>query len=114
APLIISGRTYDLTPNNGTYGQLTNGVTAADAIGKADRPLQILQAEDSVRARTNLGIFEVTGKPATVEVRLFLPDSKVSAATQIPLPTNGVIQFPVIQSSGLCYSYTARTSTRDV
>ncbi|HUK36767.1 MAG TPA: hypothetical protein VLV86_22785, partial [Vicinamibacterales bacterium] len=113
APLVVSGRTYDLT-DNGTYGQLTTAVTSADAIGQGDQPLQILQAEDSVRQRTNLGIFEVTGKPATVQVTLFLPDSKVSPSTQIPLPANGFIQIPVIQSFGLSDVYNARVSLKVV
>jgi len=106
-PLVISGRTYNLT-NNGTFGQLTTAVTAATAIGQGDKPLQILQTEDSVRDRTNVGIFEVTGQPATVQVSLFLPDSKFSPSTQIPLPANGFIQIPVIQSFGLSNVYNAR------
>ena len=113
-PLIVSGRTYNLTSNGGTYGQLTTAVTAADAIGKGDKPLHVLQTEDSVRQRTNVGIFEVTGKPAVVEISVFLPDSKVSPSTQIPLPANGFIQIPVIQSFGLTNVYNARVSMRVV
>src|SRR5262249_45646901 len=114
APLVISGRTYNLTSNGGTYGQLTTAVTAADAIGKGDKPLQVLQTENSVRQRTNVGIVEVTGKPATVEVTVFLPGSKVAPSTQIPLPANGFIQIPVIQSLGLSNVYNARVSMRVV
>jgi hypothetical protein len=73
-----------------------------------------VQAEDSVRERTNLGIFEVTGKPATVEVTLFLPDSKVAPSTQIPLPANGFVQIPVISSFGLSNVYNARVSLKVV
>ncbi|HUK33020.1 MAG TPA: DUF11 domain-containing protein [Vicinamibacterales bacterium] len=112
-PLEVSGRTYDLT-SNGTFGQLQTAVTSADAIGQGDGPLQILQAEDSVRERTNLGLVEVTGKPATVEVSLFLPDSKVAPSTQIPLPANGFVQIPVIQSFGLSNVYNARISLKVV
>jgi len=114
APLVVSGRTYNLTANGGTFGQLVTAVTSADAIGKGDRPLHILQAEDSVRQRTNVGVFEVTGKPATVEVSVFLPDSKISPSTQIPLPANGFIQIPIIQSLGLSNVYNARVSLRVV
>jgi uncharacterized repeat protein (TIGR01451 family) len=113
APLVISGRTYNLT-SNGTFGQLTTAVTAADSIGKGDRPLQILQTENSVRQRTNVGIFETTGKPATVEVTVFLPDSKIAPSTQIPVPANGYFQIPVIQSFGLTNVYNARISMRVV
>ena len=112
-PLVISGRTYNLT-SNGTFGQLTTAVTAADAIGKGDRPLQILQTEDSIRQRTSVGMFEVTGKPATVEVTVFLPDSKFAPSTQIPLPANGFVQIPMLQSFGLSNVYNARVSLRVV
>jgi len=112
-PLVVTGRTYNVT-SNGTFGQLANAVTSADAIGQGDRPLQILQAEDSVRQRTNLGLFEVTGKPATVEVTLFIPDSKISPTTQIPLPANGFVQVPIISSFGFSNVYNARVSMRVV
>jgi len=83
-------------------------------VGKGESSLQILQAEDSVRARTNLGVSEVTGKPAVVEVTVFLPDSKIAPSTQIPVPANGFIQVPVIQSLGLSNVYNARVSLRVV
>ncbi|PYQ48106.1 MAG: hypothetical protein DMF59_17060 [Acidobacteria bacterium] len=108
-PLVITGRTYNLT-SNGTFGQFIDAVTSADAVGKSDRPLQILQLEDSVRYRTNVGIAEVTGKPATVQVQVILPDSKITPSTQIPLPANGFVQLPVIQSLGLTNVYNARVT----
>ncbi len=113
ASLVVTARTYNQT-SNGTFGQFIPAVTAADAVGKGDRALQILQAEDSVRYRTNLGIAEVTGKAATVEVSVFLPDSKVSPRTQIPISANGFVQVPVIQSLGLTNVYNARISVRVV
>jgi uncharacterized repeat protein (TIGR01451 family) len=113
APLVITARTFNLT-SNGTFGQFIPAVTAFDAVGKTDRALQILQAEDSVRYRTNVGIAEVTGKPATVEVQVILPDSKVAPSTQIPIPANGFIQVPVIQSLGLTNIYNARITLRVV
>ncbi|MDQ6800978.1 MAG: hypothetical protein M3041_09095 [Acidobacteriota bacterium] len=112
-PLVISGRTFNQT-SAGTFGQFIPAVTAADAVGKSDRALQILQAEDSVRYRTNVGIAEVTGKPATVEVQVILPDSKIAPTTQIPIPANGFIQLPLIQSFGLSNVYNARISLRVV
>ncbi|MDQ6800979.1 MAG: PAS domain-containing protein [Acidobacteriota bacterium] len=112
-PLVITGRTFNFTPN-GTFGQFIPAVTSADVVGKGDRGLQILQAEDSVRYRTNLGIAVVTGKPATVEVRVILPDTKISPSTQIPIPANGLVQMPVIQSLGLSNVYNARISLRVV
>jgi len=111
--LVVTGRTYNLT-SNGTFGQFIPAVTEANAIGAGDRPLQILQAEESVRYRTNLGVAEVTGKPVTVEVSVVLPDSKVSPSTQIPLGANEFLQVPVIQSFGLSNIYNARISVRVV
>jgi uncharacterized repeat protein (TIGR01451 family) len=113
SPLVVTGRTFNLT-SNGTFGQFVPAVTASDAVGLNGRSLQILQAEDSVRYRTNVGISEVTGKPATVEVSVFLPDSKISPSTQIPIPASGFVQIPVIQSLGLTNTYNARISLRVV
>lgn len=113
SPLVVTGRTFNQT-SAGTFGQFIPAVTSADAVGKSDRALQILQAEDSVRYRTNLGITEVTGKPATVEVQVILPDSKIVPSTQIPIAANGFIQVPVIQSLGLSNIYNARISLRVV
>jgi uncharacterized repeat protein (TIGR01451 family) len=112
-PLVVTGRTYNFT-SNGTFGQFIPAMTSADAVGKGERGLSILQAEDSVRYRTNLGIAEVTGKPATVEVQIILPDSKITPSTQIPIPANGFLQMPVIQSLGLTNVYNARITLRVV
>jgi uncharacterized repeat protein (TIGR01451 family) len=109
--LVVTGRTYDQTPV-GTVGQFIEAVTAADAVGKLDRALQILQAEDSVRYRTNVGIAEVTGKPATVEVSVVLPDSKISPKTTIQLPANGFFQANVIHGLGLSNVYNVRVAVK--
>jgi hypothetical protein len=111
--LVVTGRTYDQTPA-GTFGQFIQAVTAADAVGKLDRALHILQAEDSVRYRTNVGIAEVTGKPVTVEVSVVLPDSKISRRATIDLPANGFFQANVIQGLGLSNVYNVRVSVKVV
>lgn len=112
-PLVVTGRTFDLT-SNGTFGQFVPAVTEADAVGGGGGTLHILQAEDSVRYRMNLGVAEVTGKPATVEVQVILPDSKISPSTQIPIPANGFLQIPVIQSLGLSNIYNAHVTVKVV
>jgi len=111
APLVVTARTYDDT-GNGTLGQFIPAVTAKDAIGTNDRTLQILQVEDSARYRTNLGVVEVSGKPAIAEVTVFLPDSKVSPRVQIPLGAYESRQFPILSSLGLGATYNARLSIR--
>jgi len=109
--LIVSGRTYNATAN-GTYGQFIPAVTASDSIGNSDRPLQILQVEDSVRYRTNVGLAEVTGKPAGVDVTVNLPDSKVTPVFHLDLNANDFQQFNPFQALGLENIYNARISIR--
>ena len=111
SPLVVTARTYNQTAN-GTLGQFIPAFTSNDAVGINDRALQILQLEESSRYRTNVGLSEVTGKPATVEVSLVLPDSKVSPKTQIPLNANEFRQFSVIRDFGLSNVYNARITVR--
>ncbi len=111
ASLIVSGRTYNRT-STGTYGQFVPAVTANDAVGVTGRALNILQVEDSPRYRTNLGIAEVTGSPATVQIMVFLPDSKVTPKIEIPLGAYEYRQFPIIQSLGLGNIYNARINVQ--
>jgi hypothetical protein len=110
-PLVVTARTYDVTPG-GTLGQFVQAVTPADAVGNGDRSLQLLQMEDSPRYRTNLGLAEVTGKPATAEVTVILPDSKVAPKVQIPLAAFEYRQFAIISSLGLGNTYNARITVR--
>jgi hypothetical protein len=85
--LVATARTYtQLT--SGTYGQFIPGVTPADAVGNGERSLQLLQLETSDRYRTNIGLAETSGNPATAHVSLILPDSKFAISTDIPLAAN--------------------------
>lgn len=77
ANLIVTGRTYNETAS-GTFGQFIPAVTPDLGVGANERSLHILQVEDSVRYRTNLGLAEITGRPVTVEVQVILPDSKAT------------------------------------
>jgi len=112
ANLVVTGRTYNQVDGGGTYGQFIAAVTPADAVGKGTRTLNVLQVEDSSRYRTNLGIAEVSGKPATVEVSVFLPDSKVAPKVTIPLAANEYRQFRVLQQLGVGTAYNARISIK--
>ena len=113
ANLVVTGRTYNQTAN-GTFGQFIPAVTTEMAAGANERPLHILQVEDSVRYRTNIGVAEVTGQPATIEVQVFLPDSKATPTVTIPLAANEFRQFNVIRSLGLGNVYNARVLVRVV
>jgi uncharacterized repeat protein (TIGR01451 family) len=112
ANLVVTGRTYNQIDGGGTYGQFIAAVTPADGVGKGGRTLNVLQVEDSVRYRTNLGIAEVSGKPATVEVSVFLPDAKVAPKVTIPLAANEYRQFRVLQQLGVGTAYNARITIR--
>ncbi len=109
--LVFTPRTFDQTAN-GTLGQFLPAVTNTDAVGRNDRSLQILQAEESVRYRTNVGIAEVTGKPATVEIAVFLPDSKVVPHVTLQLGANESRQLDVLGGLGIGAAYNARLAIR--
>ncbi len=111
ASFIVGGRTYNQTAA-GTLGQFIPAVTVDQAVGTGGRALQILQVEDSSRYRTNIGITEVTGKPATVEIQIILPDSKITPVVQVPLAANEVRQFNVIRDLALGNVYNGRVSVR--
>jgi len=110
--LVVTGRTYNQVDGGGTYGQYIAAVTPADGVGKGGHTLNVLQVEDSTRYRTNLGIAEVSGKPATVEVSVFLPDAKVAPKVTIPLAANEYRQFRVLQQLGVGTAYNARISIK--
>ncbi|HEV7572087.1 MAG TPA: hypothetical protein VGQ21_11370 [Thermoanaerobaculia bacterium] len=112
ANLVVTGRTYNQIDGGGTFGQFIAAVTPADAVGKGTRVLNVLQVEDSTRYRTNLGIAEVSGKPVTVEVSVFLPDAKVAPKVTIPLAANEYRQFRVLQQLGVGTAYNARIAIK--
>jgi uncharacterized repeat protein (TIGR01451 family) len=111
ASLVVTGRTYNDTPA-GTFGQFIPAVTPDLGAGLGDRALNILQVEDSVRYRTNVGIAEISGKAVTIELQIVLPDSKVTPTVTIPLAANEFRQFAVIKELGLGAVYNGRISIR--
>lgn len=109
--LVVSARTYDRT-ESGTLGQFVPAVTSNDGVGKGGRALNILQVEDSVRYRTNVGVAEVSGEAATIEISAIIPDSKVIPKVTLELQPNEFIQSAVLQNLGLTNVYNARISVR--
>ncbi|HEX8155376.1 MAG TPA: hypothetical protein VF698_19740, partial [Thermoanaerobaculia bacterium] len=105
--LVVTGRTYNQTPS-GTFGQFVPAVTAADAVGSGERSLHIQQVEDSPRYRTNLGLAEVNGREAKVEVSVILPDSRLTPKIELTLPANSFRQLPLLRELGLGNVYNAR------
>ena len=92
--IIATARTYAQT-DNGTYGQFVPAVTPNDSVGVGTRSLNILQVEQSVNMRTNIGLVETTGKSADVEVSLVLPDTKATPKVVFSMQPNSFTQFNV-------------------
>jgi len=112
--VVVTGRTYSVkngNPTEGTFGQFIPGVTPSDGIGIGNKPLQILQLEQSPNFRSNLGLAELTGNPARVHITLYLPDSKVTPSTDVDLAANEFRQLPsVIAGMNPGNTYNARIS----
>jgi len=114
ANLITSARTYNQT-TNGTYGQFINGITPNDAAAAGGRALQILQVEESDRYRSNIGVAEVNGKPATVELQVVPADGRVAAKLTFDMKPNEFRQFnSLLQGLNVGTTYNARVTVRVV
>ena len=111
--LVVTAQTFSRQPDGGTKGQFIPGVTFREATGLGERPLEVLQLEQSDQYRSNVGFVEVTGKPATIEVTAFEPDAKTSVVTQIPLKANEYVQYArMLSSFGLGTVYNGRVSVK--
>jgi hypothetical protein len=110
AALAATGRTY-FDAGSGTFGQYIPALTSASGAALGDRPLQILQVEQSDRYRTNVGLVELTGKPVTAEVTVSAPESKVTAVLAVPLAAGEYRQLAsLLTQLGLADIYNARIS----
>lgn len=111
--LVLTARTFSRDTNGGTFGQFIPGVTAADSVGNGDRALQIVQLEESPSFRSNLGLVEVTGNSASVELLAYTPDSKVAARTVVPLDAGQYLQKnQIFKSLGFNNVYNGRVTAR--
>lgn len=97
--LVVSGRTYSIGANNGTFGQFIPGLSPTAGIGLGDKPLQVLQLEESVAFRSNVGLAELSGNPVKVRISAYVPDSKVTPILDVDLPANGFIQYGKLLAS---------------
>ncbi len=112
AKLVASARTYNET-TSGTYGQFIPAFREENGIAKGDPPLQILQLELSKGYRTNIGLFEMSGKAATVELTAVIPESRVTPKLSVPLQAYEFTQLVgALKSMGLDPAYNARVSIR--
>ncbi|HJW95668.1 MAG TPA: hypothetical protein VJ901_18780, partial [Thermoanaerobaculia bacterium] len=107
--LVATARTYSIDAKGGTFGQFIPGVSPSEGIGLGERPLQVLQLEQSQHFRSNLGLAELSGNGAKVRVSLFLPDSKVTPSTEVELAPNEFRQLnSVIAGMNPGNTYNAR------
>lgn len=84
SPTIASSRTYNVT-STGTLGQYIPAVPFANFIGKTaggQSVLSLQQIAQSQAYRTNLGLVEGSGEPATVMIRVF--DAANQLVAEIP------------------------------
>jgi PKD domain len=112
--IISTARTYtDDQATKGTYGQFIPAITPSESVGLKDRALQVLQAEQSPRFRTNIGLSETTGTTATVEVSVILPESKVTPKITVTLNPNEFYQMTgLFASLGIPTAYNARIAVK--
>jgi hypothetical protein len=112
--LVVTARTFSRDKTTGgTFGQFIPGVTATEAVGNGDRALQIVQLEESPAFRTNLGLIEVTGNDASVELLAYSPDSKVATRTVVPLAAGQYLQKNAIfKSLGFSNVYNGRITAK--
>ncbi|MFN2443917.1 MAG: hypothetical protein ABR517_14680 [Thermoanaerobaculia bacterium] len=90
--LVVTGRTFSRGAT-GTFGQFIPALTSAEGTALGERPLEILQVEQSGEFRSNIGLVELTGNPVSVRIRTTLPDSRVAAVVERTLAGNEVQQL---------------------
>ncbi|HYH07916.1 MAG TPA: hypothetical protein VEK11_12735 [Thermoanaerobaculia bacterium] len=113
--LVATGRTYTSIDGGGSFGQFIPGVTPNEGVGLGERPLQVMQLEESAGFRSNVGLAELTGNPATARVSVHLPDSKVTASVDVPLAANEFRQIrPILSLVPNAQSYNARVTVEVV
>lgn len=114
ASLLASARTYNDT-GAGTAGQLIPAVSLKQSAGRESGALHVLQLEQSDQFRSNVGVAEVSGNPAIVEIMAVLPDSKVIPRVQFELRANEFRQFNgLLQQMGIERAYNTRVAVRVV
>lgn len=112
--VVVTVRTYNQTAD-GAYGQFIVAVAPDEAVSAGSRPLQILQMEESERFRSNIGFAEVSGKPVTLGVAVFRPNSNDPAVLEVKLEPNQFQQLnSLLTSLGLGDTYNARISVRAI
>jgi hypothetical protein len=110
--LAVTARTYFDT-GSGTFGQYIPAFTETGGSGPGERAQQILQVEQSDRFRTNLGLVELSGSPATITVTALVPELKIAPTITLSLPPNGFVQYgSILAQLGLSNVYNGRLTVK--
>ncbi|HEX7154140.1 MAG TPA: hypothetical protein VF618_21815 [Thermoanaerobaculia bacterium] len=110
--VVPTARTYH-NRGDGTYGQFIRGASSTDALTLGDQPRFILHAEESPRFRTNIGLAEVNGADANVELSVTLPGRRIATIVQVPLKANEYRQLnSMLKTLGMEDAYNATVSLR--
>jgi hypothetical protein len=110
--LAVTARTYFDT-GSGTFGQYIPAFTETGGTGTGERAQQILQVEQSDHFRTNLGLVELAGASATVEIKALIPELKVSPTITLELQPNQFIQYgSILAQLGYPTVYNSRLAIR--
>jgi hypothetical protein len=113
--LVVTARTFSRRDDGGTFGQFIPAVAPSDAVGLGERPLEVLQLEQSAGFRSNLGLVEVTGQPVDLEITATTPDSKTSAKVPQHLDGNQFLQLSsVFNRFGFTTVYNGRITIKVV
>ena len=110
---MCRARTFSRNTTNGTFGQFIPGVRSIDGAAAGVRSLEVLQLEQSANFRSNLGVFEVTGAPATIEITGYASDSTAKPSMTVELSGGEFRQFSSIFTAlGLPVVYSGRIRIR--
>ncbi len=89
--VVVSARTYN-NGATGTFGQFEPGATSADAVVSGGAALHLPGLERSTDFRTNVGLVEIGGLAAVVQVRMLDDAGRVVGIKTFPLPAGGSLQ----------------------
>ncbi|HEV7920807.1 MAG TPA: DUF4214 domain-containing protein [Thermoanaerobaculia bacterium] len=113
--LVVTARTFSRRDDGGTFGQFIPAVSPSDSVALGERPLEVLQLEQSAGFRSNLGLVEVTGQGVDLEITATSPDSKTSAKIPQHLDGNQFLQLgSVFTRFGFSTVYNGRITVKVV
>lgn len=96
--ISVSSRTYNAA-GAGTFGQAIGPYSTAVAV--LDRSIWVHGLREGEAYRTNVGMFEISGSPAQVEVRLRGSDGQTLGVQSVSLAGHQQLQIPIGPLAGI-------------